>query len=61
MSLNYNIGPALGAEISYRQERIADAARGTRRVRRLRTRRAAGLAGVRASARRRFGAAHLAH
>ncbi len=39
MSLNYNFGPALGAELDYRRERINEAARGTRRVRRGRSRR----------------------
>lgn len=39
MSLNYSFGPALGAELDYRHERLVQAARGTRRVRRGRTRR----------------------
>jgi len=38
MSLNYNLGPALGAELDYRHERLVQAGRGTRRVRRGRTR-----------------------
>jgi len=39
MSLNYSFGPALGAELDYRHERLVEAARGTRRMRRGHTRR----------------------
>ena len=60
MSLNYTVGPALNAELDYRRERIADAARGTRRVRRFRTRRAAGSIKIQPSTSR-VGTAHPAH
>lgn len=57
MSLNYNVGPALSAELDYRREPIADAARGTWRVRLFRTRRAAGSIKIQPSTGR-VGAAH---
>ncbi len=60
MSLNSTYGPGLGAEIAYRRERILDAARGSRRVRRGRTRRGARMAAV-SKWFGRVGAAHPAH
>lgn len=40
MSLNTSFGPALGAEIAYRRERLVQAGSGVRRVRWARARRA---------------------
>ena len=60
MSLNSTYGPGLGAEIAYRRERILEAARGSRRVRRGRARREARTAAV-SKRFDRVGAAHPAH
>ncbi len=60
MSLNYSFGPALGAELDYRRERIVEAARGTRRVRRARARLAT-RAFLGQTAPTRIGAARPAH
>ena len=60
MSLTTSFGPALGAEISYRRERLVQAGAGTRRVRRSPGRRVGHDAAAIKSGTGRIGLAHPA-